>query len=473
MPTSLRLFPRCDETIDGTARALREGRRTCADVLQQCFGRIDEWEPTVRAWVLVDREGAIEQARVLDEELKAGMYRGPLHGIPIGIKDIIDVAGFPTACGAKHWAKGPAAADAPLVAKLRNAGAVILGKTVTTPYAWIDPPVTRNPWNLDHTPGGSSSGSAAAVACGMCLGAIGSQTGGSITRPASFCGIAGHKPAFSFVETAGILPFARTLDHPGPMARSVRDLIHLQETIDRFPGIQTEVEETLARLCPNQQMSTDRSELTGFRIPESVSGPPRIGCLGGAFRELAAPEMREAIDEAVSALIMKGAKVARVLLPVGLEEVIATHRLIMASEAAAFHQERFRAMPDDYPPRITALIEEGLRVPAVDYVRQMEKRGIVKGQLLEIMKDVDVLLTPAALGPAPDPTTTGNPAFNAPWSLWGLRTTTFPVGLSPEGLPLGIQLIGPDDFFNKEDTHFRVALWCEAAIRRAYESRST
>src|SRR5262249_52335896 len=160
-------------------------------------------------------------ARRLDEELKGGKDRGPLHGIPIGIKDIIDVAGLATACGSKRGLRNIADADATIVANLRKAGAVILGKTVTTPYAWIDPPVTRNPWKLDRTPGGSSSGSAAAVACGMCLAAIGTQTGGSITRPASFCGVAGMKPTQGPLSFAGVKPFAPTLDHVGPIARTV------------------------------------------------------------------------------------------------------------------------------------------------------------------------------------------------------------------------------------------------------------
>ena len=190
-----RLFPEPDQTIAGIGRALREGRTTCVEILEGCLAQVDEWEPKVHAWVVLDREGAIEQARALDDELKTGKDRGPLHGIPIGIKDIIDVAGLPTACGSKRWADRIAESDANVVASLREAGAVIMGKTVTTPYAWIDPPITRNPWNLERTPGGSSSGSAAAVACGMCFGAIGTQTGGSITRPASFCGVAGMKPS--------------------------------------------------------------------------------------------------------------------------------------------------------------------------------------------------------------------------------------------------------------------------------------
>ena len=183
---------------------------------------------------MLDREGAIEQARSLDEELKTGNDRGPLHGIPVGIKDLFDVKGLPTACGAKRWVDRIAEKDAEAVARLRKAGAVIMGKTVTTAYACLDPPVTRNPWNLERTPGGSSSGSVAAVACGMCFGALGTQTGGSITRPASFCGVAGMKPSIWTMHSLdrGVLPFAPSLDHVGPIARTVDDLRLLFEAMD-------------------------------------------------------------------------------------------------------------------------------------------------------------------------------------------------------------------------------------------------
>ncbi len=215
----MKLFPSENETIEGVGKALRAGKTSCAAVLEHCFHQIDLWDERVHAWVIVDRAGAMHQARALDAELAEGKCRGPLHGIPLGIKDIIDVQGLPTAAGFRPWRERVAASDAVIVAKLRQAGAVILGKTVTTQFAWVDPPPTRNPWNLECTPGGSSSGSAAAVATGMCLGAIGTQTGGSIIRPASFCGVAGFKPLHRFVSTDGVLPFAPSLDHPGPIAR--------------------------------------------------------------------------------------------------------------------------------------------------------------------------------------------------------------------------------------------------------------
>src|SRR5689334_21462428 len=211
-------------TIHAAAADIRAGRLSPVDLLESCLERIDRYEERIRAWVLVDRDDARAEAKRLADELKRGQYRGPLHGIPIGIKDIFDVFDWPTAAGSRLWANSIARQDATVVRRLREAGAVLVGKTVTTQYASFDPPPTRNPWNPERTPGGSSSGSAAAVAAGMCLGALGSQTGGSITRPASYCGVAGCKPSYGAISLTGIVPLAESMDHPGPIARCAADL---------------------------------------------------------------------------------------------------------------------------------------------------------------------------------------------------------------------------------------------------------
>src|SRR5262249_38750864 len=258
------------------------GETTCIEVLQTCLDRIDEKEEAVHAWVLVDREGALRQAEVLNDELHAGQDRGPLHGIPIGVKDIIDVKGFPTVCGSPCPTDRLASADATIVGRLREAGAVILGKTVPTAYAWIDPPPTRNPWNLDRTPGGSSSGSAAAVACGMCLGAIGTQTGGSITRPAAFCGVSGMKPSRGAVRSdRGGRPFAPSLDHIGPIGRSVADLRVLFNAIYDLPNVD------------------ERAQIERLRHRE---GPLRLGRLRGFFDRRVEARVRAVFEDAVTAI---------------------------------------------------------------------------------------------------------------------------------------------------------------------------
>src|SRR5262245_10128167 len=198
-------------TLHAAAADVRQGRRTPIDLLESCLARIDQLEEKVRAWVLIDRDGARATAERLTCELKQGHYRGPLHGIPVGIKDIFDVFDWPTAAGSRLWKQSIARHDSTCVRRLREAGAVLLGKAVTTQYASFDPPPTRNPWDLSRTPGGSSSGSAAALACGMCLGALGSQTGGSITRPASFCGVCGCKPTYGRVSCRGVVPLAPSM----------------------------------------------------------------------------------------------------------------------------------------------------------------------------------------------------------------------------------------------------------------------
>lgn len=440
------LDPIASETLEGARSDLWKERRSCVEVLEACLARIEEWESRVGAWVVVDREGAMTQARALDEERKAGGFRA-LHGVPIAVKDIIDVAGWPTGCGASRWANGPASADATIVARLREAGAVIVGKTVTTPYAWIDPPPTRNPWNLDRTPGGSSSGSAAAVACGMVLGAIGTQTGGSITRPAAFCGVCGLKPTRGRLPLDGILPFAPSLDHPGPIARTIADLALLWKVLAGHDA---------------RDLGKDHND----------DPPIRLGRLRGVFEERAEPAMTAALDAALAALATAGvAQVEDVPLPAGFEAAHAHHRVIMAAEAAAFHSRRLEADPDDYPPRIRALIEEGRGVPATAY---LEARA-AQAALSRAFDESDwptwlyALVTPAAPGAAPGLDTTGDPVMNSPWSLTGLPTVTLPIGLDPQGLPLGLQLIGRR---HGERPLLQIARRCEQALALARTSSS-
>lgn len=452
----MNLFPAASETIEGIGQAIAQGQRTCVEVLECCLARIEEWEPKVEAWVCLDRDGALGQARQLDEELAAGRPRGPLHGIPLGMKDIIDAAGFPTACGSRQWAHRIAYSDAPLVAKLRAAGAVILGKTVTTQYAWMDPPVTRNPWNLERTPGGSSSGSAAAVATGMCVAAIGSQTGGSIIRPASFCGVFGFKPTHGHVAVDGILPFSPSLDHPGPLARSVADLAIVYDAIRRQGG------PWYPLLAESVRSSADaRSQ----RSRPLALGIPKTFILARADAE-----MRRGFDRAIAALADAGAEVRQVALPGDFKDVRGNHRTIMASEAACGHQERFRDQPDEYQPRITELIREGLAIPAPEYLRcrteQQALRQVMSG-FFEVYR-LDALVTPATVGAAPDRSTTGDPIFNSPWSYTGAPALSIPFGFASDGLPLALQLVGEH---SKEFALFKAALWCEAALRDTPGSR--
>jgi len=401
------------------AEAMQAGLTTSVQIVKTCLSRIDDREPELRAWVSVDRSGALAIAAERDHERSAGKIRGPLHGIPIGIKDIVDVKGMITGAGSPLMTQGPPVdRDAELVGLLRGAGAVILGKTVTTQFACFDPPPTRNPWNLAHTPGGSSSGSAAAVAAGMCPVAIGSQTGGSITRPASFCGVFGCKPTIGTVSVDGVVPIAQSLDHPGPIARSVEDLAIVLSVL--------------------QERST-----SSLITSDANHAPPRIGRLRRFNEELVDPCLNSAVDRILEAFMTAGCLVYDVDVPAGFGELLAHHKVIMAAGAAAWHRDRFVRHRNDYGPCVASLIDEGLTTSATDYIKAREHQEVMSRRMDSLFAEgLDVLLTPATIGPAPDASSTGNPAMNAPWSYTGLPTVSLPIGISDSGLPLAIQLAG-------------------------------
>jgi Asp-tRNA(Asn)/Glu-tRNA(Gln) amidotransferase A subunit family amidase len=435
-------------TIHSTAADIRAGRLTPVDVLERCLVRISEYEKDVRAWVFVDEEAAREDAQRATDELRRGDDRGPLHGIPIGIKDIIDVFDWPTACGSKRWEKSVARQDAPVVRRLREAGAVIVGKTVTTQYASFDPPPTRNPWNHERTPGGSSSGSAAAVACGMCLGALGTQTGGSITRPAAFCGVAGYKPSYGRVGTSGVLPLAHSMDHVGVLALCVRDLVLMLNVI----------------AGPDAGSATPALHLSGIGRSSESPVAPRLGRLRGMFDDLAEPAMRALLDTCIKAFQARGAVVTEVALPASFAEVLHGHRMVMGVEAALYHEQRLRRHPEEYLPNIRSLIEEGMATTPAEYLHSKKHQRRLSDEMRTCFEGVDVLLTSAARGPAPPADATGDPAFNSPWSYTGLPTVSLPAGRDTHGLPLAIQLIAPPW---EEASLLRAAVWCEQVL--AYE----
>ncbi len=429
------------QTIHEAAEAIKGRRVTPIDLVEQCLEAVERWEKHVHAWVFIDREYALAEAKRLTDELAKGRYRGPLHGMPIGVKDIYDVFDWPTACGSKLWANSIARQDAAVVASLREAGAIFLGKTVTTQYASFDPPVTKNPWNLALTPGGSSSGSAAAVATGMCLGALGSQTGGSITRPASYCGIAGCKPTYGLFPLDGIMPLAHSMDHPGPMAQNVMDLALMMRGM--FDGFTVEPQ---------------ANYVESAAVPSSK---PRFGLVRQLFEEQADEAVRDMMDEIIQRFCDGGAGAAELALPARFSDVIQRHRIVMAVEGAQYHEARLRRHPDDYAPRIQQLLEEGLSCGASEYARAKAHKKELTQAMQFLLSDDLVLLTPATTGPAPLADTTGDPAFNSPWSYTGLPTISIQTGYYADGLPLAIQLVaGP----NREDLLFSVAAWCEKRL---------
>lgn len=428
-------------TIAAAAGSIRAGTLSPVELLDACLRRIDRYEPRVKAWAYLDRDRARAEAQKLTAELAAGRNRGPLHGIPVGVKDIIDVFDMPTGCGSKLWANSYARRDATVVERLRQAGAIILGKTVTTAYAYLDPPPTRNPWNLDRTPGGSSSGSAAAVACGMCLGAVGTQTGGSITRPASFCGVCSLKPTHGRVSVDGVLPLAPSLDHVGVMANCVRDLAFLFEAI---AGPDCRDPSTTGGATPDSGIEVTRL----LSVDLAPAQEFHVSRLGGLFRERAESVMWDVTDDAFTDFMEANeghASYETSLPPAGFAEVTPSHLCVMSSEAARYHSARLARHPEDYPPRIAELVRNGLEYTAADYGNAIDLRR-------RLGDDVDAslafypnsaFLTPATASPAPTPETTGNPAMNSPWSFLGLPTVSFPVSEYLAGEPpLAVQLAG-------------------------------
>lgn len=407
--------------ITDLAADIRAGARSIGSLLDQCLERIEEKEGLLHAWVTVDADGARRQAQRLDDELLHGHDRGPLHGIPVGVKDIIDVAEMPTAAGSKRWANAIARQDARVVEQLRQAGAIILGKTVTTPFAAFDPSPTYNPWNRDRTPGGSSSGSAAAVAMDMVPAALGSQTGGSITRPAAFCGVCGLKPTYARVSLQGVVPLSPCLDHLGVIGGHVSDLAVMFQAMvqpdletQRLPAV-APVENTEKRLVTFDDLFVDRLD--------SV--------------------MVEAFNAFKEDLRRKGWVVESRPAPAIFNGLLKHHRTIMAVEAANYHEDRFRRYSDDYPPKMTELIERGMGTTATEYAQARDhQQRIVHESSSWFDHRGMALLLPSASGPAPDRTSTGDPAHQAAWSYIGLPTITLPFAVTGDGLPLGAQLVG-------------------------------
>jgi len=434
-------------------RALRAGNLGPVEILDECLERIEASEPEVGAWVEIDTDGARRTA-ARQADLPRDEARGlPLLGIPIGVKDIIDVAGLPTKAGSALRAEHRARRDAPIVKILRDLGAIVLGKAETTQFATTDPARTRNPWNLDRSPGGSSAGSAAAVASGMCLAALGTQTGGSITRPASFCGVASFKGAWGAWPLEGIVPVSQHLDHVGPMARSVADLALLWTLVE-------------GRLRPER--ATDLARRSEAIIAgEWFRGalPPRLAVIEQYYYETSEPAALDGFKASIARLEEAGATIERLPLPESFADMHTSHRLVMAVEAAAVHRRDFAERPDTYRPIITRLIEKGLAASAIDYraARVHQQRFSTDlAAALDAPAGPVVALSPATVSSAPrfSEGSTGDPQFNSVWSFSGLPTCGVPASLGEDGLPLSLQLGAARESF----ALFQAAAWCEAVL---------
>ena len=435
-------------TVTEISARIRSGKLSAVSLVEALLARIDSLDPKVKAWVSVDRAGAQESARQRDAEARAGRFRGLLHGVPVGLKDIYHVAGMLTTAGARPFAHERATEDAESVDRLRQAGAIVLGKTATTEFAYLDPAETRNPWNLEHTPGGSSSGSAAAVASRMVPLALGSQTVGSTLRPAAYCGAIGLKPTHGRISCRGVVPLAWSLDHVGIFCRSVADAA------------------LALRLLAGHDAGDPLSarEAVGDYVG-ALSGAgrlPRLGLPRQFFLERATPEVVSHLEAIAQTLTRAGASVEEVKLPPSFEGIHEAGTRVMQVEAAAFHAGRFATHAEHYRPKLRALIEAGLKITGVEYVAAQQHRRRFREEMMPIFERIDALLMPVAGAPAPKGLSfTGDPTFCAPWSFAGLPAISLPSGLAQDGLPLAIQLVsGAFD----ESRLLAVAQWCEATL---------
>jgi Asp-tRNA(Asn)/Glu-tRNA(Gln) amidotransferase A subunit family amidase len=386
----------------------------------------------VQAWTCLDEEHALAQARRADEHRRSGQAVGPLQGVPVAIKDIIDTADMPTENGcALHKGRTPRE-DAAVVKRLRAAGAVILGKTVTTECAYFAPGKTRNPWNPEHTPGGSSSGSAAAVAAGMVPVALGSQTNGSTIRPAAFCGVYGFKPTHGLIPRTGILELSRTLDHVGLFARTLEDLALLAGELAGYD--EGDADTRLRARIPFREILAQEPPIE-----------PMLAFVKTPHWERCDAETRDAFAELQEAL---GAQLEEIGLSPSAAEAWTWHQTIMDAEMAHNFEREWTLGREQLSPQLRTLIGRGREVKALDYLRvRRAVPGLIESFDELFMERYDAILTPAALGTAPKGLdATGDPSLCTLWTLCGMPAVSLPLMRGENGLPLGVQLVGRRDF---------------------------
>jgi Asp-tRNA(Asn)/Glu-tRNA(Gln) amidotransferase A subunit family amidase len=429
------------------AREIREGRLTSEEVVQGCLERIRSLEPNVQAWQFLDEDHALGQARACDERKRNGEPIGPLHGVPVGLKDIIDTFDMTTENGTVlHQGRTPRE-DAAVAKMLRAAGAVILGKTVTTECAYFNPGKTRNPHNPEHTPGGSSSGSAAAVGAGMVPLALGSQTAGSVIRPAAFCGVHGFKPTHGLIPRTGILRLSRTLDHVGLFARNIDDLALL-----------------LGQLQGYDEGDPDTRPRARIDFPKIASEEPPLEPMFALIKtphwERTDADTKQAYQELVEAL---GKQVEEIDLFPSATDAWDWHRTIMETEMAVNLEPLWLKGKEKLSEKLRGLIERGRETKAIEHQRALRRIAPAVESLDELfMQRYDAILTPPALGTAPKGLgSTGDPVFCALWTLLGMPAITLPLMQGENGLPLGVQLVGRKGY---DARLLRTARWLEKKV---------
>jgi Asp-tRNA(Asn)/Glu-tRNA(Gln) amidotransferase A subunit family amidase len=410
------------------AAEIARGAISSEEYTRACLDRIVAIEPKVRAFAHLDPENALTQARERDEWRKSGRPIGPLHGVPVGIKDIIDTSDYPTECGSPALSGRRPRNDATVVSRLRAAGAVIVGKTVTTEFAYFQPGKTRNPHDPERTPGGSSSGSAAAVAAEMVPIALGSQTNGSIIRPGAFCGVFAMKPTHGLVPRTGVLPLSRTLDHVGPFARSIEDMAL---ALDVIAGHDAEDPDTRPIAARNFRQTA----------AEDFPLPPRFAFVPTPVWNKADAKTHEAFEGLVEEL---GEACFKFDLPDRYAAAWDAQRVIMATEMAHNLGVIVDKGGETISKAMRDLIADGRKVAATQYLAAVAATEPLRQGLNQLFEqECTAIITPAAPGAAPKGTATGNPAFCTLWTYVGLPAITVPLMTGEGGMPVGVQLVGP------------------------------
>jgi len=414
-------------TLDACAlrERLASGAIKALELVEASIARIEAREPELQAWAWVDPDFARHQARTLDAHRQAGRAIGPLHGLPVALKDIIDTAKIPTENGCALDAGRVPIRDAAIVDRLKAAGAIIMGKTVTTELAFLQAGATRNPHNPAHSPGGSSSGSAAAVADGMVPLAVGTQTGGSVIRPASFCGVTGFKPSFGAIPRTGVLMQSPTLDTIGVFARTPADAAMLAEV-----------------LFGHDAGDKATSPAPAPKLLDIATSKPLVKPVFAFVKppgwDDADPELHAAFEELCAAL---GDQVFEVALPDAFHEVAAIRERINLAEMARYYY-RYAKQMEELGPRTQEALTKGNAICARDYLAALDWPQVLYAGLEEIFERCDAVLCPAATGPAPEGLEfTGDAIFNGLWTLTGVPAVTVPAFTAENGLPMGVQMV--------------------------------
>jgi len=369
---------------------------------------------------------------------------GPLAGIAVGVKDLVDTAGMPTTYGSPVYADHQPAEDAWIVERLKALSATILGKTITTEFAWREPGPTRNPWNFKHTPGGSSSGSAAAMASGSVQAALGTQTLGSILRPAAYCGIVGLKPSFGTISLKGVHALSQSLDHLGVFATCVDDAAYLLALLAGGPGA-----------VPHATFSVSANGIEPLQSP-------RIALVHPASGPALEPYQSELLEQTAAALNAAGARVEKFSLPDGFAELPTLSTILCSAEGASNFAELVAKFPGKTSARLQALVERGSAIPATEYIAARNRQLALRAEFSDVISGFDAVLTAPATGEAPEGLNdTGDPGLCVPWTTLGAPAIALPAGIGPRGLPLGIQIVAP---YGENLKLLRVAKWVERIV---------